>query len=255
LGYFTTVLADAPSHWWRLADPGGVVNHDIGAAAQIPLLTETVGNGPYSGMTSDGLCVANFTGEIIAQRASVIALAASWSLEIWAWAWAVDPGDDGIFGLQQGTGGTRVALRWQGGGTILGFVTNGTGTVVSVATPTFRAWHHFVLTFDGLFLRLYVDAVAAPAPGIGVPLPGGNYRLLLGNEWAGTTLTSFLEDAAIYTFALSPAQVTAHFLAADQLTNVPVFQGGGSYPNSTSSSNPILIDLAEVLAAVKATYT
>src|SRR5207245_172118 len=95
------------------------------------------------------------------------------------------------------------------------WINSGAGMVsIAGGASTLNAWHHVVGTFDGITARLYVNGVAVasaalsgayqPNTGnsreIGQAAPGGNFYF-----------PGMLEEAAVYTTALSPAQVQRHY--------------------------------------------
>jgi len=77
-------------------------------------------------------------------------------------------------------------------------------------------WHHLAGTYDGSNLRIYVDGVlrgpvptTRSVPAATMPLTLGAWSSGAGNRPAGVA------DVAVYTSALSAAQVQAHYNARD----------------------------------------
>lgn len=93
-----------------------------------------------------------------------------------------------------------------------------TFTVASAAvTVNTSAWYHVVGVFDGVNVILYVNGVSAASsafPGGQTMKPNPSEMLTIGLRsdglWAGT---ESIDEAAFYPFALSPAQVLAHYQA------------------------------------------
>jgi len=255
MGYFTTVIGDAPDHWWRLADPGGAILHDVGGNANpIPSVITEINGIPYSGMTSDGLCAVRVTNTGLIKASSLIVLGTSWTLEVWAWLFKGN-GDQQIIELVGGATGQRIGIRHilATGQTI--FYDTLTGVITNVATPADNKWHHYVFTYDHVTLRTYVDGVAG-AVGLAVIATADTYAMFILSDTAGgTAALGFAEDVATYIYQLAAFRIAAHFAAADQILSSPVFQGGaGLYPNATQSTALTAVDIAAILAAVRRTF-
>jgi len=257
MGYAAVVAADNPVHWWRLADPGGAVALDIGsAAAKAPMLVSTFGSLAYTGMTSDGLCAVIPSTSEIRVASNIIAVPASpYSMECWTWSFFLDAAGDAIYDIGQVGGGARMGFRWNAAGK-LEFNSNigGNPVIAQAVASTQRAWHHLVITYDGVTSKLYVDgALAASVPAA----PGGVFSAgaYLGETTGGTLRGNcFVEDVAWYTQALIPAQIANHFNAADQVASSPHWTGGGRFDTVLSTTTPLSTDVSSVLDAVRHTY-
>jgi hypothetical protein len=245
LSYLAEVVADNPVHYWRCADPGGGLGHDIGS---VPVHIHSVGTPTfgYSGPNSDGgsldCCLdgqfAN-TGEAIAHAGGQM------SLEAIVWVW-------------QALASARFFVAFVNGGAFFSLQRSGTQWQAlynniganSAANYTGKAWHHLAMTFDLANVRLYVDgsqrAITAAAPSAPfnaiVEVCSSPTQTLFGN--------SFVSELAEYTVALSAARVLAHFNAIDQVGQAPVYTQAGSFSPSTGSGAP----LSSVLPYVSRTY-
>lgn len=134
------------------------------------------------------------------------------------------------------------------------------GTVGGVnsisATPVTReAWHHCVFTHDGTNIRVYLDAILVSGPtAAGAPVSVSR-QIWIGSSGVPSGIAyGAMAEVATYPVALSAARVTAHFLAADQTTQAPVYRG---LAYSTDNGQTQLIgstDLSSVLAAVRKTF-
>lgn len=68
------------------------------------------------------------------------------------------------------------------------------------------AWHHVVVTFDGAVYTYYLDGI--PTTGSG----GDEIRFSLDFAFIGSvTPGTIMDEAAVYTYVLSPLQVTTHY--------------------------------------------
>jgi large repetitive protein len=244
--YLSAVIADSPVHYWRMADPGGGLAHDIGSA---PIHLHGLGTAisqplGYSGPISDGGSMDLCLDGQYANTGNPITIAVSaFSIEMWYWNWQ-RLSSLGLLMQVQPT--NQIALYRNGTG--WQFLYN-SASVISTTHYTSQAWHHIVATYDGTNMRLYVDALAAgptaiaPQSSIATLMELGANQALSGNWGNG-----FFAEVAIYSVALSPTQVTNHFIAADQSAQSPINNASAAVaPPYTSLQN-------EILAAVRKTY-
>lgn len=82
--------------------------------------------------------------------------------------------------------------------------------------PDATGWHYLVATYDGSTIDIYVDNVLAGTSGSTTTLPVTNVQLLIGAEdtSVGNGLVGSMDEAAIYTTALTLTQRSTHFAAA-----------------------------------------
>jgi len=228
--YLAEVLADAPLHYWRLADGQSYIAHDIGSTPRHLDVNSPSTAGGYSGVEPSG-------GSMVADRMvnflDTITTTASGSLECWAYVM------DKRGGLEAGLvllGNTSTPGDYQLWilSTGAAFGRAGGGGAVALAPLSNDVWHHLVVTYDGASTKLYVDAVlqvsVASIAGI-----GHGVQVFVGQiDGNGTEpFHGFLAEIAYYNFALSAARVTAHFVAASP--TVPVSGLISSYAPAAGS--------------------
>lgn len=85
--------------------------------------------------------------------------------------------------------------------------------------PDTTRWRHIVATYDGLSARVFVDGAGGLATSSSQVLPGGSDGTVLVAGTSATsdtahTLRGHLDNIAIYDTALTPFQISAHFLAS-----------------------------------------
>lgn len=250
--YLSAVLADSPQHYWRLAESGGAIAHDIGSAPfhliAGPSGIDQLG---YSGPVSDGGAGWLPSGQDFnSAGANLNALTSPFSVEVWYWCFAQPTSQRELMGWDNYS--TGVGLLINAGGGIQPSVTN-TFPAPSAAAPV-QLWHHAVLTYDGATIRFYLDAAAQPTIAKAGPVTIAR-QLGIGSDPTnlGVSFEGFLAEAAIYPSALSAARVTAHHSAADQITAAPV--SGAAAGLSGASTNPYFTDLEQlILQSVRKTY-
>lgn len=106
-------------------------------------------------------------------------------------------------------------------------IANGTtGAAVSSPPISLNAWHHVVGTFDGATIKVYIDgALAGSTPAVTpfTPTMWHQVNFLIAHGRYGdnavATFPGSLDEIAFYNYALTPAQVAAHYAA---ITEAPV---------------------------------
>jgi hypothetical protein len=253
MSYLSTVLADAPLHFWRCADGGGQIAHDIGSS-RVHLITTFAPLLGYSGPNSDGgSCLLPTGADLNSAGGNLAAVVSPFSAELWFWQFALQPTQ-------------RYLLAWDGSTPNAAQIfinTNGaiqpqvSGTFPAASSvPTIQAWHHAVLTYDGATIRSYLDAIAQPtvakAGPITVTRPIG-----IGAEPSAALqgFEGFISEVALYAFMLTGGQINAHFAAANTPTQTPVYvavAGSGAAGGVTGGVAPG--GLQAILDSVRKTY-
>ena len=256
MSYVNVVLADAPVHYWRLADPGGLLFQDIGST---PRALQAGVNGlsgftPYTGPTGDGGAAFLGLNNILNYNDSDVTLTLPISLECWYWIHHFVGSAIGFFGVSDGTTpieiGVDASLRPHA------FPTG--AAITAVAATDRQHWHHMVLTNTALASNLYVDGVNVGG-GVAAAIAGAwhpSYVVGAGGTAAGPTRfgNAAIADVALYQVALSAAQVSAHFAAATATAQRPTFRGGGTFDTSGGLATLDSTSLASVLASVRKVY-
>ena len=220
-GYITTVLADNPIALYHLAETSGTTMVDsIGgqngtyssgvtlnaAGPQPPTfkgLDFTNTAGQFDGTTNSKSVVPSITGlSNTTYSVEVFFKYSSIKLQY-------------LFGRGSGASLSydAIGLNNTGLGFYNGAETNTFATPVGVST---NAWHHLVFTRDGTAVKLYLDGAQVISVTSTITF-GTSSRMVLGDRPAdlGTlNPAGFFDEFAIYNTALTPGQVTAHYLAS-----------------------------------------
>ena len=237
MSYVLTVLADAPRHYWRLTDPGGGLLHDIGAAAQRALTLVGSSTLPYTGPASDGGS-AWFDANAGAWHVSGDTVKSPFSCEGWVWLHA-------LVGAARGLFGHYANVQTTAANTIL--FASGGPNVTSPAVLTEQAWHHVVGTYGPAGgAKLWIDGVNVALAAYGAAWGPFAQVPAVGMFAAGTNFCSAnIAEVATYDIELSPARISSHYLAADNLGSRPVFRTSG-----TPGANGSVVTVPEQLTAL-----
>jgi Concanavalin A-like lectin/glucanases superfamily/IPT/TIG domain len=211
--YPSTVVADHPVSYWRMNDGSGTVAHDtqhvddgslqggttFSAEAPITGGGSVIGPITVSGAGSNGLQPAQWTLELWEKIAAPPSASYTSLFRARAYGWA---------------------LSMEAGGKVAGWVDVSNSQSYSVESPENVAdgkWHYVVLSYDGQTLTLYVDGARSNS----TSAPGSTYYCcdnedIIGadTDWGYQPFYGNLSEVAVYNFALSPAQVAAHYAAA-----------------------------------------
>jgi hypothetical protein len=74
-------------------------------------------------------------------------------------------------------------------------------------------WYHIVGTYDGTDLRTYINGVLEGTATSTESLPDVPTSTTVGGVWDWKWIGAVVDEAALYTYALSPAQVQGHYNA------------------------------------------
>src|SRR5580765_2235388 len=224
--YSKQILADGPYSYWRLGDVSGTVAADATGNNRTGIIVNTVNylrpGGPADSTAIDltpgtawmrGPYASFFNGQ-------------AWTVEMWINGTIPASGDVGMFIIGESTGtGNIILCILRNRLPILSFWGddyNAPGTAISSGV-----WHQVVFLWEGpttKYQRVYVDGVEYGTGRVSssVPnIPTGAYSqngTWLARWGSGTELNGLLDDISIYNYALTPAQIAAHWNAAP---NVP----------------------------------
>lgn len=235
MSYLTEVLADSPVHFWRLADPGGAVANDIGSARPSMLINQYGGGGldpsgfsqGYSGpVLGGGSAVFN----TLSLRGPLGTFTTPCTFE--AWVWLVTSGTRCfVFGCGDGANEHGISIETNGNAEIYGLTPGGNPHGGNV---TENQWHHLVATTNETTGIIYLDGVNVASSAADHRAHGSNRFTISGdpNSTNNGSMLGAIAECAFYSTALSSARVSAHYAAADNLGQPPVWSaaglGGGS---------------------------
>ncbi|MCX7427023.1 MAG: LamG domain-containing protein, partial [Planctomycetia bacterium] len=137
-------------------------------------------------------------------------------------------------------GDNRILFSFQGGGTILSLGLNVGGYVecdatIDPATVLDGMWHHCAATFDGRFMRVYLDGKEVGSlERSGKITAGGAAPGCIGSSSGGECFQGEIDELALHADVLAPEQISA------------------AYRDGLEAMKRASVELAEKLAAVYA---
>lgn len=222
--YATTVLADAPLAYWRLAERSGTLVGDSSGNGVVG----TYLNSPPLGIPgvpgTDGNTAASFDSPIgtstpyQATFGDVLPLTGTaLSIELWIKHGA---NLDSPFSPLVNRGNVTWRIQTGNSGANLQFAVGSGGTPAVTAAPAgwpdATAWHHVVGVYTRASLILYFDGVAAASKAWSTDVPsspGKSVGIAFNSEAPTAFCHDLIDEVAIYNTALSQARITAHYNA------------------------------------------
>ena len=239
-GYYETYYAANGNTFW--SKQSNVISHVAGVTGDGDKAMATGLSGQY-------VAFPRYTNGVFN---TALVINAPFSIEVWAFssnatsssglAGLVSEGRASIQGGPPGYG--NVSAGFFLGQNNANFVfdlynTNGTaGQPELVVAVTTNAWTHLVATFDGVNETLYANGVVAEqitltsanaAGQFYVPDPISPLTIGCGPSLNGNNFPGRVDEVAIYTNALSPAQVQTHYNAV-----------GGNYKQAVTNDSPVV---------------
>lgn len=246
--YLAAVLADSPVHYWRCADPGGRLLHNIGSSS-VPLTVVGNGSPGYSGPISDGGAVdLVLDGEYANTGLPITVATGLMTLECLCWL------DNLIVGnhyLVLVNSATLCALLHTG--TQWSTYYNGSQQIAAVGI-TGQAWQHVVMTYDGVNQNLYLNGSFVRNQAVAPQAAGPNIFEVCTFAGASNFGDAFMSEIAVYSTALSAGRIAAHFAAIDQVGNIPLWSGAGGLQGGGGAGTSYNGILQEILNSVKHLY-
>jgi hypothetical protein len=230
------VLTDHALGYWRLDESSGTVAHDYVAGsngtytAKVLLgqpgnkLLDTHNAARFGYLAASNSCVTNIPVDF------ATAGNATFSMEAWVNG-GTQTTDAGLVTKGYGNGGEQFNLDCGGGSHAFRFFVRDAGGNAHLATSTVvpnNQWHHLVGVCDEIngHVYLYVDGTNAAQTAIGTNngILSSAFPASIGSRQSGAgtaydnQFVGYMEEVAIYRYALSSNQMLSHYAAA---TNRP----------------------------------
>jgi hypothetical protein len=216
--YHATVLGDSPAAYWRFEHPSPITDetgHGIdGTSSGLLHAASLLGRGSQFSLQFGGSANVSF-GDVLDFPG-----ASPFTLEAWVRPTTLDGTARRIFSKESGAGDGYLLFV---NNNSFGFQRRAGGTVDSLAstglTPQVDHTYYVVATFDGTTMRLYVDGVLRSSRISALALADNPAQLRVGVYSNGSSngFIGALDEPAVYSSALTQAQINAHAAAAHGL--------------------------------------
>jgi hypothetical protein len=221
--YDQIINSDGPQAYWRLGEAAGTTT-SVDASGQS-------NNGTFTGVTlgsagaiagNTAMTISTTTGRMVGEKA--YSMPQQFTVEAWVKQSGVNRGGRIIgFGNSKtgnsGGGGDRMLYMRTNGSIVFGVNDGAQRTLTSTSGKNDGLWHHVVGSYDNGAMKLYVDGVLSGSALVGpASIYYGWWRVGYDNTntWpgGGATQTGMgIDEAAVYPYALTPAQVQSHYSA------------------------------------------
>ena len=229
-GYSAAVIQDGPRAYYKLDETSGIVfkdssgngfdtsihapgNNQLGAQGLILTSSDRatiVGSGSSS--TIQQVAVVNYQSQTGSIEAWINTLAGATN-NIIVWQGSAPP-----------VASQRCQFRLVSGVLNAVWIDSGGGTHTAVGSGAINdgRTHYVVVTYDGTTITLYVDGAVNGTPLVGA-FTGktGNWDTSMGwpfNALSASNLGGYLDEVAVYDFALTATQVANHYAKATTLS-------------------------------------
>ncbi len=232
--YAAAVLADNPAAFWRLGETSGAVAFDYVGDHHGQYVNAVLGQPGYSLLDPDkaaafGPGYNSYVAGIPGIDFATSSITASFSVEAWVKCPAGQSGnpdlpsnDVGIVSKGEGGGGEQFSLDLGSAGSYR-FMVRGVDGNVQLANSSYppdNTWQHVVGVCDepGGQLHLYVNGSQQAVGPTSIGILATPHPVTIGSRQSGSgaydlNLNGVIDEVAIYNYALSASQVTAHFNA------------------------------------------
>jgi hypothetical protein len=223
LVYRDTIMADAPLAYWRFGElTGPIANDETGHGNAAAIGSGVTWNAPGA-LLNDANTAVHLSATQGLEIADQFDFTGNqpYSLEGWVYPdVAIDSlyrhlfFKDNITGPSTGREEYGVYLQATDGLVFERYVM-GTATKAFAPLPPLHQWVYVVATYDGARLVLYVDGLSVQTTNDTRPqLPKTTPEFLGCKGFDNVAIQGALDEFAIYNYALSPAQVAAHWKAS-----------------------------------------
>jgi len=219
--YRDTVLADTPRGYWRLGEASGTVAADT-AATSAGAYQRGVTLGEPGAITGDPDTAVRLDGLNDAVRIPSVAglnSSSALSLEALVRPGGLPPGTSTVMRKDQ-----QYLLRITAqGNLIFRLWKSGSERELSTAAGVIvdNVWSHVLATYDGAAMRIFVNGRLRASLTLTAPVDTGTRDLYVGASIDYDWLAGRVDDVAVYTRALSAADVQRHFDAAGIIDATP----------------------------------
>lgn len=216
--YDQAVLADTPLAYWPLNETSGTTANDLSGNGH---------NGTYAGGFTlgqtgigDGETAVAFNGSTGKVTTTLNQAFTAMSVEIWVTNWTGQNGriianshtDSDNDGFQfMSSAGSPAPMA-----SVIMNVGKGTANSFADAVKPANGQHYFAATYDGTTITFYIDAVSSATQAFTGTVASGtaNVGLAFNPAYNGDFFAGTIAKAAIYSHALTPTRISAHYAAA-----------------------------------------
>lgn len=209
--YPLAIMAAGPVSYWRLDESSGTTRADVMGVAPLTCTGATSGfAGALSRDANTATRLPAKTARCQAASASLLSMTGSFTVMAWERATVWPETANGRIVAKYDDVGLRLnyMLAWDVAGTSMRALIDTTTaryTPTKAMTSDFN-WHQIVMTWDGSFIRLFIDGAYADSRATtGTPV-NATMATTLGYK-SSDSMVGDVDEVAIFTRAISPAEI------------------------------------------------
>ena len=200
--------------FWSLSDLTGTTAHDSSCNVTV---NGTVINGTWKSCANQSVLAFNGASSFVTIPNSA-ALTSTNQITYEAWAYPTEQKTATVVQMRDWDGDNIYQDKWNGwmGGVTL---VNGTKYTLSWSQggnrqPTLNTWYHIVMSYDGSYLRLYVNGVEEKSMALSGPLKVSTTApLVIGSTGTSKYFNGSIANVGVYSSALTPADIAGQYSA------------------------------------------
>jgi len=200
--------------FWSLSDLTGTTAHDGSCNVTV---NGTVINGTWKTCANQSVLAFNGASSFVTIPNSA-ALTPTNQITYEAWAYPTEQKTATVVQMRDWDGDNIYQDKWTGwmGGVTL---VNGTKYTLSWSQggnrqPTLNTWYHIVMSYDGSYLRLYVNGVEEKSMALSGPLKVSTTAPLnIGSTGTAKFFNGSIANVGVYSSALTPAEIAGQYSA------------------------------------------
>ncbi len=233
--YSAGILADSPRGYWRLGESNGTTATDSSGNSHNGTYLNGVGLGETGAIDNDTNTAARFDGsnDSVSIPDSADLRPAQLSVE----AWIKPDATASYYGnvLTKASGSNGYGLEQYGGPGKIRFYVNGYSNAYVEATIPVGQWSQVVGTYDGQFVRLYVNGKLSGSLAYSQAIDHSNQPLQIGGTPnSGQSWKGGIDEVAVYDRALTANQVQEHYThPIYESVDIELLQGSNPTPVAT----------------------
>jgi hypothetical protein len=198
--------------FWSLSDLTGTTAHDGSCNVTV---NGTVINGTWKTCANQSVLAFNGASSFVTIPNSA-ALTPTNQITYEAWAYPTEQKTATVVQMRDWDGNNIYQDKWTGwmGGVTL---VNGTKYTLSWShggnrQPTLNTWYHIVMSYDGSYLRLYVNGVEENRMALSGPLKVSTTApLVIGSTGTLKFFNGSIANVGVYSSALTPADIASQY--------------------------------------------
>lgn len=225
IGYMSVIKSDTPLGYYRLGETSGTVAYDSSGNGQNATYSNTgVTYGQADALTGDNDTAVLFNGSTgKVTLPTTVNPQSTLTYECWFKISSYPGGSTSIMGNYDSAGSLKGAgFGLNSTGHVTWNLVNGSNAFVSITSSavTTGVYHHIVGTYDGTASKFYLDGSLVGSST--TTFTPNTEQIQIGSSPFNDYNTGYVDEVAVYNYALTSTQVSNHFSQASNPIGLPL---------------------------------